>query len=83
MTSKCVCGCAVERILAPGPPRRGQKGSLSGVPGTQGGPGFRIVRFRMQISSAQTMACGRDNVFLISGRNLNICRRYNVFLLIT
>ena len=24
-----------------------QKGSLSGGPGTQGGPGFRIVRFRM------------------------------------
>ena len=34
--------------------RGGQKRSLSGGPGTQGGPRFRIVRFRMQNSSAQT-----------------------------
>ena len=45
--------------------RRGQKGSLSEVPETQGGPGFRIVRFRMQNSSAQTTACGRDDVFFL------------------
>ena len=40
-----------------------QKRSLSGSPGTQKGPGFRIVRFRMQNSSAQATACGRDDVF--------------------
>ena len=45
----------------------GQKGSLSGGPGTQGGPGFRIVRFKMQNSSAQTTACGRDDVFFYFG----------------
>ena len=50
-----------------GPPRGGQKGSLSGGPGTQGGPGFRIIRFRMQNSSAQTTACGRVNVFFYFG----------------
>ena len=40
----------------------GQKGSLSG---DTGGPGFRIVRFGMQNSSAQTTACGRDDVFFL------------------
>ena len=43
----------------------GQKGSRSGGPGTQGDPGFRIVRFKMQNSSAQTTACGRDDVFFL------------------
>ena len=52
-----------------GPPRGGQKGSLSG------GPGFRIIRLRMQNSSAQTTACGRHDVFFfISGQNSNILR---------
>ena len=59
----------------------GQKGSLSGGPGTQGGPGFRIVRFRMQNSSAQT--ADAMMVFLISGQNSNICERYDLILLIT
>ena len=49
------------------PPREGQKGSLSGSPGTQGDPGFRIFRFRMQNSSAQTKVCGRDDVFFYFG----------------
>ena len=40
----------------------GQKGSLSG---DSGGLGFRIVRFRMQNSLAQTTACGRDDVFFL------------------
>ena len=62
----------------------GLKGSLSGGSGTQGGPGFRIVRFRIQNSSAQTTACGRDDVFfLISGGNSNICGLYDLILLIT
>ena len=39
----------------------GQEGSLSG------GPGFTIVRFRMPNSSAQTTACGRDDVFFDFG----------------
>ena len=51
-------------ILSPGSPRGGQKGSLSGGSGTQGGPGFRIVRFRILSSSAQTTASGRDDFFL-------------------
>ena len=41
----------------------GQKGSLSGGLGIQEGLEFRIVRFRMQNSSAQTTACGRDDAF--------------------
>ena len=41
----------------------GQKGSLSGGLGIQEGLGFRIVRFRMQNSSAQTTVCGRDDAF--------------------
>ena len=50
-------------LVKTGPPRGGQKGSLTGGLGTQGDPWFRIVRIRMQNSSAQTMACGRDDVF--------------------
>ena len=46
-----------EQQSQSGVPRGGQKGSLSG------GPGFRFVRFRMQNSSAQTSACGHDDVF--------------------
>ena len=43
---------------------RREEGSRRGhYPGTQGGLGFRIVRFKMQNSSAQTTACGRDDVF--------------------
>ena len=49
-----------------------REGGAEGV--TLGGPGFRIVKFRMQNSSAQTTACGRDEVFLISGRNLKHLR---------
>ena len=30
-------------------------------------PGFRIVRFKMQNLSAQTTACGRDDVFFDLG----------------
>ena len=45
--------------------RGGQKGSLYGGPRTQGGLGFRIARFRMQNSSAQTTACGRDDFFFL------------------
>ena len=56
-----------------------EKVSLPGGPGTQGSPGFRIVRFRMQNSSAQTTACGRKDAFLILGRNSNICGRYDLF----
>ena len=63
--------------------RGGQKGVTVRWPGDAGGPGFRNVRFRMQNSSAQTTACGRDDVFLITGRNSNICGRYDVILLIT
>ena len=64
--------------------RGGQRRSLSGGPGTQGGGGgFRIVWFRMQNSSPQTTACGRDDDFFISGRNSNICGRYDHILLIT
>ena len=42
---------------------RREGGRRGHCPGTQGGPGFRIVRFRMQNSSAQTTACRRDDVF--------------------
>ena len=63
----------LHAVLA-GLPRGAQKGSLSR------GPRFRIIRFRMQNSSAQTTACGRDDVFFISGRNSNMCRRYDPFL---
>ena len=56
------CKCTRDTHEQSDPPRGGQKGSLSGGPGTHGGPGFRIVRFRMQSSSAQTTACGRDDV---------------------
>ena len=51
----------------PGTPRGEQKGSLSEGPGTQGVPGFRILRFRMQNSLPQTTACGRDDVFFYFG----------------
>ena len=56
-------------LIPPTPAERGggEKGSLSGGPGTQGGPGFRIVTFTMQNSSAQTTACGRDDVFFDFG----------------
>ena len=43
--------------------RTAERGGRRGhCPGTQGDPGFWIVRFRMQNSSAQTTACGRDDV---------------------
>ena len=45
-----------------GPPRGGTEGVTVRGPGDAGGPGFGIVRFRMQNSSAQTTACGRDDV---------------------
>ena len=71
-------------LVKTGPPRGGQKGSLTGGLGTQGDPWFRIVRIRMQNSSAQNTACGRDDVFFFfSGRNSNICGRYDLILLIT
>ena len=67
-----------DKVSRSGPPRGGQKGSLSG---DTGGPGVQIVRFRMQNSSAQTA----DAIifFFISGRNSNICGRYDLILLIT
>ena len=49
----------------------GQKGLLSG---DTGGPGFRIVRFRMQNSSAQTTACIRDDVFFYFGPKFDYLR---------
>ena len=56
----------------------GQKGSLPAD------PGFRMVRFRMQNSSVQITACGREDVFMISDRNSqHICGRYDLFSLIT
>ena len=68
VTKPCICsyfvGFRLATPISSRPAERGgQKGSLSGGPGTQGNPGFRIVRFRMQNSSAQTTACGRDDVF--------------------
>ena len=69
-------------ILRQAPQEGGRRGHCQGARGHRG-PGFRIVRFRMQISSAQTTACGRDDVFLISGRNSNICGRHDLILLIT
>ena len=54
--------------VQPGPPRGGQKGSFSGDPGTQGGPGFRNIRFRMQNSSAQTTACDAMMFFLFRAK---------------
>ena len=52
--------------IGPGPPKGGgHKMSLSEGPRTPRGPGFKIVRFKMQNSSAQTTACGRDDVFFL------------------
>ena len=57
-----------------------REGGAEGVTARdKGGLEFRIVKFRMQNSSAQTTVCGRDDVFLLSGRNSNICGRYDLF----
>ena len=54
---------AARPPLEPGLPRGGAKGVTVRGPGDTRGPGFRIVRVRMQNSLAQTTACERDVIF--------------------
>ena len=53
----------IKKAQGAGPPREEAEGVTVRGPGDSGSRGFRIVRFRMQNSSAQTTACGRDDVF--------------------
>ena len=64
--------------------RGGQKGSLSGGPGTQGARGSELSGLECKIHQLKLrLADAMMFFFFISGQNSIICGRYDLILLIT